>query len=90
MQSKLYMEFRLYFEPNTNTELLSEMAEELKDKLYNDLVDTTSDGAYPNPTDVTYEITRELLPPDVCACVGLTVMVGDETICSKCGKVQVN
>jgi hypothetical protein len=86
-----FIEFRLQFDPLCSSELLLEMAEELKDKLYNDLCETTRDQYYPVPMQVTYEVITEWISKDdVCKCDGLTVSVNGEAICSKCGKVQVN
>ena len=62
MTDKLYVEFRVYFHPNTNQELLSEVAEIAQEKIYNlfegESIDT--DGAMPSPHEVTYELVREV------------------------------
>jgi len=57
---KLYIEYRVYFDPSTNQELLSEVAEAVKDKLY-DMFDD-EDTPVPSLHDVTYELVMEIPP----------------------------
>jgi hypothetical protein len=57
MKSKLYIEFRVHFDPKTNPEL-SEVAEATKDKLYDMFTDSGED--VPTTTAVTYELVREV------------------------------
>jgi hypothetical protein len=59
---RLYVEFRVYFQPNTNQELLKEMAEAAQERvfeMFNGIDDDTS-GPLPSPHDVTYEIVVDL------------------------------
>lgn len=71
----LFVEFRVYFDPRTNQDLLHEMADAVKDRLY-DLFEGTEDessGPLPSPHDVTFELVMivdgdrkprlEALPP---------------------------
>jgi hypothetical protein len=60
-ERKLYIEYRVYFNPTTNQELLKEVAERAQEEIY-----TLFDGAHidydsmPSPNDVTYEIVMEI------------------------------
>jgi hypothetical protein len=54
---KLYMEVRIYYNPELNQEHLAVMAESLKDKLYDDLVNPDLEEYA--ATDVTYEIVMD-------------------------------
>lgn len=62
MERKLYIEYRVYFDPRTNQDLLKEIADAGQERVY-DLfegrVDETT-GPLPSPHDVTYEIVMEI------------------------------
>ena len=58
---KLYIEYRVYFNPSTNQELLAEIADKGQEEIYN-LFDTNCDmdgNSFPAPHDVTYELVVE-------------------------------
>lgn len=63
MSNKLYVEFRVYFAPTTNQELLREIATIAQERIYDlfDGVDESS-GPMPSPHDVTFEIVMETFP----------------------------
>lgn len=57
---KLYIEYRVYFNPNTNQELLHTIAELGQDEIFY-LFDGEIDGENaPHPHDVTYEVVMEV------------------------------
>jgi hypothetical protein len=63
MDKKLYIEYRVYFDPNTNQDMLHEVAEAAQETIYTlfDDLKETQDGA-PSPHEVTYEVVM-LIPP---------------------------
>ena len=59
---RLYVEFRVYFDPRTNQELLTILADKAKDYIYDlfDGIDEETSGPLPSPHDVTYELVMEV------------------------------
>ena len=58
---KLYIEYRVYFNPDTNQELLTEIAEIAQDEIYTLFENAAIDESpMPSPHDVTYEIVMEV------------------------------
>lgn len=60
-ENKLYIEYRVYFDPKTNQDLLKKVAEQGQKDIYNlfDGVYEESSGPLPSPHDITYEIVME-------------------------------
>ncbi len=61
MNKKLYAEFRVYFSPDTNQELLREVCNSAQERIYDlfDGIDDETSGPLPAPLDVTYEIVMD-------------------------------
>jgi hypothetical protein len=62
-ERKLYIEYRVYFNPTTNQELLKEVAERAQEeiyKLFNDELWSVDYSSMPPPHDITYEIVMEI------------------------------
>jgi len=67
MNKKLYIEYRVYFDPSTNQELLTELADLGQEAVYN-LFDHNCDidgNEFPSPHDVTYQLVVETPEPIV-------------------------
>ena len=60
-ERKLYIEYRVHFNPNTNQDLLREMATVVQERLH-DMFLGSSDVEFeqPMPCDVTFEIVMEV------------------------------
>lgn len=60
---KLYAEFRVTFDTNTNQDLLREVCNIAQERIYDlfDGVDDETSGPLPTPHDVTFEIIMETL-----------------------------
>ncbi len=56
--NKLYIEYRVHFDPQTNQELLKEVAELAQEKIYDLFAD--EDSPIPSVHDVTFEIVMEV------------------------------
>jgi len=61
MKLKSYIEFRVFFDNDANPDVISEIAEELKDAIVDYIGDNlTSEGMLALTQDVTYEKVVEL------------------------------
>ena len=65
MDNRLYVEYRVYFSPDTNQEMLHTIAEMAQEAIYTlfDEAKDTQEGA-PSPHDVTYEVIMSISPKD--------------------------
>lgn len=63
-KAKLYVEFRVYFDPKTNQDMLRAVAEAAQERIF-DLFEIPEDEQpLPSPLDVTFEITMEITPKE--------------------------
>lgn len=58
--NKLYVEYRVYFDPKTNQDLLRVCAESAQEQIYDIFELDESSGPTPAPNDVTFEIKMEV------------------------------
>jgi hypothetical protein len=59
-ERKLYVEYRIYFDPTTNQDILHECAEVVQQRLHDVFNGTCEDGDDLVPSDVTYEVVMEV------------------------------
>ena len=63
LNRRLYVEFRVYFDPSTNQTLLDEMAQVAQERIYDMFEGITNDhtsGPLPTPLNVTYQLTLDM------------------------------
>lgn len=59
MANKLYIEFRLHFNPNANQETLRELAAQFQEHIYDIWNNDAEHGASLDVNDVTYELVMK-------------------------------
>jgi hypothetical protein len=60
VEKKLYVEYRLHFNPNANQDTLNELAEAFQEHIYDIWNNDAEHGAALDVNDVTYEIVMEV------------------------------
>lgn len=60
MERKLYIEYRLHFNPNANQETLKEMANIFQEHIYDEWNNDNGHSAVLDVNDVTFEIVMEI------------------------------
>jgi hypothetical protein len=64
MNQKLYIEYRLYFNPQANQDTLRELAEQFQEHIYDVWNNDAEHGASLDTHDVTFELVMEVKDHD--------------------------